>query len=46
MNNDQRLLDWLTDHLEECPFEWHTQDSYIGEGLSVIFHTKNNSTRE
>jgi len=37
---DQELIDWLINHLDDCPCDWHTQDSYCGEGLSIIFHTK------
>jgi hypothetical protein len=44
MNNEEKLITWLTDHLDECPFEWHVQDYYSGKGLSVVFHTENKST--
>ena len=42
----QELTDWLVSKLDDCPCDWHTQDYYCGEGLSIIFHTEEDSEGE
>ena len=37
---EQTLTNWLLDHLDDCPCDWHVQDYYCDKGLSIIFHTE------
>ena len=37
---EQELIDWLCNELDNCPCDWHVQDYYYAEGISIIFHTK------
>ena len=43
---EKELVDWLVSKLEDCPCDWHSQDYYCGEGLSIIFHTVEDSEGE
>jgi len=43
---EKELFDWLVSKLEDCPCDWHSQDYYCGEGLSIIFHTEEDSEGE
>ena len=37
---NQELIDWLINKLDDCPCEWHTNDYYCDEGVSIIFETE------
>tara|TARA_R100000234_G_scaffold117774_2_gene96853 strand:- start:292 stop:441 length:150 start_codon:yes stop_codon:yes gene_type:complete len=35
------LINWLVEHLEDCPSEWETDDFHGKNGTVIIFHTEN-----